>query len=390
MKLHEKLFQIFVFFLPSQLALHFWPDWAFIFGIRIDYLSPTLYFSQVLLVITFFAFLVEEKLFGNKRFVLQKLAIVGLLCLLPFLSTNPLVTLSRLPILFSACLLFWYVRSNRDRVATLVSTPFLASFMLVTVLTVIQFALKHSVGGVFVLFGERPLSTLTPGIALVSLFGVDYLRPYATFPHPNALAGTYLVLVLGLFPLLSRNKRIVSFLLLSVVIALTFSQTVWVALLLIPVWILLVKRLPRPLLSLSVVLFLCASIVSGLLPVLASYPKEIAERFVLAHRALVTFANHPFGVGFGAGILFSPRTLLQPVHNVFLFTALELGIGGLIVLCLTLMKMLLHARLHVAILILTVMTIGLADHYFVSLLQPVLAVSLLAGLTTSPSSTRVD
>jgi hypothetical protein len=389
-KLHEKIFLIFVFFLPSQLAIHFWPDWSFIFGIRIDYLSPTLYFSQILLAITFSTFLIEEKLLFTKRFVFPKLAVVGLLGLLPFLSTNPLVTLSRLPILFSACLLFWYVRSTRERAITLVSTPFLASFFLVTALTVLQFTLKHSVGGVFTLLGERPLSTSTPGIALVSLFGVDYLRPYATFPHPNALAGTYLLLVLGLFPFLSRNNRIVSILLLSVVIVLTFSQTVWVALLLIPVWILLSKRLPRPLLSLSVLLFLCASIVSGMLPVLASYPKEIAERLVLAHRALITFANHPFGVGFGAGILFSPRTLIQPVHNVYLYTALELGIGGLIVLCLTLMKILLHARLHIAILVLTVMTIGLADHYLVSLLQPVLALSLLAGLTSSPSSTKVD
>ena len=36
--------------LPSQLALHFWPSWSLINGIRIDYLSPTLYFTDLIII----------------------------------------------------------------------------------------------------------------------------------------------------------------------------------------------------------------------------------------------------------------------------------------------------------------------------------------------------
>jgi len=37
--------------MPTQLALHFWPSWAHVFGIRVDYLAPTLYLTDLLLIV---------------------------------------------------------------------------------------------------------------------------------------------------------------------------------------------------------------------------------------------------------------------------------------------------------------------------------------------------
>jgi len=31
-------------FLPGQLGKHWWPKWSLISGVRVDWLSPTLYF----------------------------------------------------------------------------------------------------------------------------------------------------------------------------------------------------------------------------------------------------------------------------------------------------------------------------------------------------------
>ena len=49
----QKLERVFYFllltFLPTQLGLHFWPGFSFIKGIRIDYLSPTLFFNDLLI-----------------------------------------------------------------------------------------------------------------------------------------------------------------------------------------------------------------------------------------------------------------------------------------------------------------------------------------------------
>jgi len=53
------LFQKIAFFLllatiPIQLGKHFWPDFSFVQGIRIDYLSPTFYLSDLSFLFLFF------------------------------------------------------------------------------------------------------------------------------------------------------------------------------------------------------------------------------------------------------------------------------------------------------------------------------------------------
>ncbi|MDP2860696.1 MAG: hypothetical protein Q8N98_03190, partial [bacterium] len=45
-------FYLFLFFLPTQLGRHFWPEWAIINGIRVDYLSPTIFLTDILLFLS--------------------------------------------------------------------------------------------------------------------------------------------------------------------------------------------------------------------------------------------------------------------------------------------------------------------------------------------------
>src|SRR6266516_3919214 len=40
-------------FLPTQCGKHFWPDYAIVLGLRIDYLSPTFYFTDFLIFLLF-------------------------------------------------------------------------------------------------------------------------------------------------------------------------------------------------------------------------------------------------------------------------------------------------------------------------------------------------
>src|ERR1035437_10261792 len=58
-------FYLLVLFLPTQLGKHFWPNFSYVYGIRIDYLSPTLYFTD-LLVIGLILFWVLEVLINAK------------------------------------------------------------------------------------------------------------------------------------------------------------------------------------------------------------------------------------------------------------------------------------------------------------------------------------
>ena len=45
------LMRLVVLSIPIQLGFHFWPPWAQLLGRRIDYLSPTIYFTDCLLII---------------------------------------------------------------------------------------------------------------------------------------------------------------------------------------------------------------------------------------------------------------------------------------------------------------------------------------------------
>ena len=47
-RLEKWLLFLVVLFLPTQLGKHFWPNFSYIYSLKIDYLSPTLYFWDLL------------------------------------------------------------------------------------------------------------------------------------------------------------------------------------------------------------------------------------------------------------------------------------------------------------------------------------------------------
>ena len=77
--------------------------------------------------------------------------------------------------------------------------------------------IKRSTGWWWI-FGERSFSLATPNIAAIDLWGQKFLRPYATFSHPNALAGW--LLLAGFILWDNRRKRLLA---LSGIL-LTFSR----------------------------------------------------------------------------------------------------------------------------------------------------------------------
>src|SRR3990170_2900816 len=50
-KLQKITFLLIVFFLSSQVGFHFWPEFSKVSGIRVDYLSPTFYLLDILIII---------------------------------------------------------------------------------------------------------------------------------------------------------------------------------------------------------------------------------------------------------------------------------------------------------------------------------------------------
>src|SRR5579872_3631132 len=83
-KLATFFYLLTLLFLPTQLGKHFWPDFTVVEGFRIDYLSPTLYFTDLtfLLSVLILAFAVNKNLLRNvKSFFNKHLSVILLLAI---------------------------------------------------------------------------------------------------------------------------------------------------------------------------------------------------------------------------------------------------------------------------------------------------------------------
>ncbi len=286
------LFYAIILFLPSQLGKHFWPSWSYVQGLRVDYLSPTIYFTDLLIILLFVFWLASwihadrllnskheilntkqipiiktqnTKPFGHLRIRISNLPFqeyfLGILCLSLFigigLSINPPAGLYGLLKLCEFIFFGWYTarvvsptcevargtprRCSLEVIVVLFSCGILFESFLATA----QFIAQSSMGGIFYFFGERAMSQSTPGAAVAMLNGQLLLRPYGTFPHPNVLAG-YLTVAMAIvifnfqfsiFNQISNFKKIIlSFSVLLGTIAMLLSMSrvaivVWILIL---------------------------------------------------------------------------------------------------------------------------------------------------------------
>lgn len=411
--IHHKLFFLLVALLPVQLAFHFWPDWSTVFGIRVDYLSPTVYLTDIIVV----GILVSWVIGGLRGKRLDKLAfkklsqppfnyflfaISYLLITSIFIAQNPGAALYKSAKILEFFFLGLYVFINHQALRSKYLTLSLSvAIFYSSIIAWGQFLVGHSIGESLWWLGERTFSVSTPGIALVTIGGQDYLRPYATFPHPNVLAGFLLV---GIIFLLSgrRNFRFLtsaSIVLGILAIVISFSQAVWLAsMVLIIITLPIIRKRLTFLANLILGLVIAGSIILPLLPTdtTQSLPQEISQRIILAKAAGDMFLDYPlFGVGLNNFVVklpqhISPATawLLQPVHNLSLLILAETGLAGLIFLGWFLIKALkrfsnLSSQFPIALL--AVLLTGFFDHYWLTLQQTQLLFVVVVALIFSKS-----
>jgi O-antigen ligase len=306
-----------------------------------------------------------------------------------------------------------------------------------SLLAISQFIRQASLGGFWWWLGERTFNQNTPGIAQVIVNHQLLLRPYATFPHPNALAGyllVVLILLLGTKPKTKNQKPktqiqiyknfcifgyvflIFTFLFL---IFLSFSRSAW----LVGLAILLISLFQkRPALKSFAYLWhlLICLLIYGICGIciylfIGGDPVSFQKRWELTLAALAMLKSSPLvGVGLGHFIptlarfpQTHPTLWLQPVHNIYLLLAAETGLIGLGIflwlMALTYRK-LLHLpagrqvatllNCYIAKLLITalssILLTGLADHYWLTLPQNQLLFALILGLcwanqTNNPS-----
>jgi len=370
-KTHTRLFQLFLLLLPSQLALHFWPQFAFVNGLKIDYLSPTLYLTDLIFIAMIFSWIfslsTSIKKIINTRY---SFLVTGFIILNLLFSVSPASSLLLWVRIVEIIILYFYIINNKFKI-NFVLKPLAIGVIATCLLAAAQLLTTRNVGGVFYWLGERPLGIYQPGVALVDIFGVPFLRPYATFPHPNALAGYAGLLFLFSLSIKENVNRFAKSLFriccLFIVLA-AYSQAVWIGLA-ASFFIFKIKFSIRA----AMLGALALSLLSPLFFQHLDYglPIYISQRVDLSITAGHAFANYPiFGVGLGQFIrvipqyFSSPIWWLQPVHNIFLLVATETGVVGLAVFILFLLKS--HAIRKYAFIFVFVLVTSLVDHYWLT------------------------
>ncbi len=400
-KVHQFFFLILLILLPVQLGRHFWPEWSYVLGLKIDYLAPTIYLTDILVVGILLFWMLENtsEVFSRLRRgftseVKQGWWIIAIFLYLfttSLLAQNPGAALYKFIKIIEFSFLGFYVAKNKNslfqakretrfsdesrRFLFIIRNSLFIPIIYSSFIALAQFLKQASLGGVFWWLGERTFNAFTPGIAKAVIGGRLVMRPYATFPHPNALAGFILaaLLLIGISNYESGITNALKWLAIgigSTAVAISFSRSVWLVGLLV-LSLILLERLrvaklhsgseARPsqedtpgvfsrflffgkgrklFVYLFCILLLVALVVILFLRLPFSTEEALDLRLQSARVAISMIRQQPLvGVGLNNFVpqlpnyWQAPETIrfLQPVHNIFLLVAAETGLVGLTV-----------------------------------------------------------
>ena len=410
------LFGILILLLPSNLGKHFVLSSSYVSGTLVDYLVPTIYFSDIATVLFIASlFLFRQNIKLSFRRLSRDPAKIALLIFTLFLTLSLLLNFSPTSFYKYSRLLFYIILALTVSTMTFTLRRLLTlgrfltvSVFIQSLLGLYQFVTQHSLCG-YLCFGETSLSALSYGITK-DFFGSQFLiLPYGTFPHPNILGG-FLALSLPLllyfyFVTTQRRFLLISFL-AFLVLLLTKSQAAVLVGSLGVISLLIYSCHSReggnPVIPLNIIsgsqIAASGMTGTGWLPVPVSWLSNVSfwRRLQLADVSLKMIADKPwFGVGLNNfipslavyGYSAGWPGFFQPVHNIYLLIASESGLPALFALLLSVLCLLLSLlRTHRYLLALTLtqlLLLGLWDHYLWTTPQGLLMLWLTLGISLS-------
>lgn len=420
----EILYFLLIFSFILQTGKHYWPSFSFISGIRVDYLSPTLYLSDVIVGMLIPGFIfgywleIQRDLryfFSHRLWILLGVVFVYTLFISTVNAYQPLIALYGLiKLLGAVCVGYMTTVILRDKANIIwVFKVIVFAGGIASIIGIFQFLIQQSIGSWLYVLGERSFTAYTPGIARFVLEDNVLLRPYATFPHPNVFAFfLYTTLVVAIIVLVKYSRSVSSryvipiLALITIALFLTFSRIVILSTVVTfaPVLFYLAskylqRRYTVVIISVGLLLLFGTYFGTRLFDV-DDLVRDLQWRNELID---ITFEIVRSQAGQGVGILnffyheaflqryYSP-IFLQPVHNVYLLILTEVGILGffVVVVCVTSLvyrvwnqfRRYPKKRLIYGILLsasLTVIAVGMFDHYLMTLQQGRLVGAFLLG-----------
>lgn len=276
-------------------------------------------------------------------------------------------SLARLAIALLAFVAVASLVSGRYLTVRAALSAFAASAAFQSFVGLLQFARGRSVGLWFL--GESAVFDGTKGVARVLLEGERYLRAYGTVPHANILAAFLVAGLVGAcvwFVLAVAERRrgpaigaSMGVLLIAAGLVVTFSRSGWIVSLVALVGTALVgfttPHTRRGTLWLAALIVVTAgalwvSLGWAIAPRagFAASELSVSHRFLYNEIGFETITDHPLGVGIGNQVIesvteerYQSRGLgnwweWQPVHNLYLLVASELGLPGFVIFALLL------------------------------------------------------
>lgn len=391
----------------SQFGKHFWPAFSFVSGIRIDYLSPTLHLSDILILALFTLFVIRKGATFFRPFQNIYLALFILVVSISSLfAVSPGASLFGMIKLFEFIFLGFYIANQfeeRDIIPTV--RIFVIGAIIVSLIAILQFSLQSSIGGVFYFLGERTFNASTVGIATFLYNGQEILRPYATFPHPNVLALYLLSTIVFISYLLKSKFTKLLIAVFSIALLLTFSRIIIFLLVLFAVYSIYHKS--RKSRKWPTILFLGAITVYGTIFFERFFKAPLLLRDALFRVDLLSigwdlFIRFPLlGVGINNFFIYEisyqktlTATLLQPIHNIYLYILVNIGIFGLGLALWFFVKTVLRVWDKVRtvkgkeknffeavfVVLISILFVGMFDHFPLTVQQGQLMFAILLGL----------
>ncbi len=367
------LFKLVVLALPTQLGLHFWPEFSRVLGLKIDYLSPTVYLSHLLIISLLLlnlkkvTQLVKEHISFTK--ILFTLFVVNSLT-----SLNLYLTALKWTEILIYYLFFLYIKSNRNLLARNLKY-FYFTLLVVFLIQVAQFVNQNSLGGVLYWVGERNFTQTTSSIPKYQILGREFIRVPSTFSHANSLGG-YMLLSLVALKFLKSPKlpKIIS--LFSILLSGSKNAIIFLSLY-------LSKKLPIKKVILACTLISFVLVIFS--PLGSGFGYTINSRLIGISSSLKLISKHLlFGTGLGAYITGLGDQLqgsqiiyenLQPVHNIYFLLVSEIGLVGLLFLYCLSKQITISGRQ--SLILAAVLLTGMFDHYWLTLIQNKILLTIL-------------
>ncbi len=415
-KLEKLIFSLIIFSLASQAGLHFWPKFAYITGVRVDYLSPTLYLLDFLICL-FILISLPNHFKKNIHFPksnFSKIVISGfILDLLVnlFLVKSQgahifgIVKLIELVLLGISVSLFF-----KKQHTIWFTNAFAFSAIVSSVLAIWQFINQSSIGGLWYFFGERTFSITTIGISTVNI-NKQLLRSYGAFPHPNVLAFFLLVAITFLIHGIVHGKNLymkvfygLSIALSSLALIFTFSRVSMTLLIWLSIYAIYTKGKSNMKYVATVFVFILLFLAFKFQVISAQFLfRGFDFRQELFGQSLLMFQAGPF-FGIGLNNFFINQSPLiknispinfQPVHNIFILALLSVGLLGFWVLpymfylaVRVLLKKIKTKNFEtrdfykcIFFLLISIIIVGMFDHFFLTVEQGQIILALVLGLS---------